>query len=86
MIKNPQVKMMLGIPIIPVKPPSTDNKKRSASFLEELKKHAAAQQKQSTSSSPADASSNPENHQKTSILSQRIKRLEEEVKGRKKGE
>ncbi|KAL8483473.1 hypothetical protein ACS0TY_026238 [Phlomoides rotata] len=83
-IKNPQVKKMLGVPIIPVSPPSTDNKKPSVSFIEELKKHAAtAQQKQSASSPPADV---PANHQKlssSSILSQRIKSLEKEVKGRK---
>ncbi|XP_011101043.1 mitochondrial inner membrane protein OXA1 [Sesamum indicum] len=84
-IKKPEVKKFLGIPIIPVTPPST-NQKPGLSFFDSLKKYAAAQQKQSLSS-PAEASSKPTNQRiaPTSVLNQRIKSLEKEVKGRKKG-
>ncbi|KAL0312461.1 UNVERIFIED_CONTAM: Mitochondrial inner membrane protein OXA1 [Sesamum radiatum] len=84
-IKKPKVKEFLGIPIIPVTPPST-NQKPGLSFFDSLKKYAAAQQKQSLSSR-AEASSKPTNQRiaPTSALNQRIKSLEKEVKGRKKG-
>lgn len=84
-IRKPEVKKFLGIPIIPVTPPSTD-KKPAISFFEALKKYAAAQQRQSLSS-PAEASSKPTNQRiaTSSVLNQRIKSLEKEVKGRKKG-
>ncbi|PIN24047.1 hypothetical protein CDL12_03233 [Handroanthus impetiginosus] len=85
-MKNPEVKKFLGIPIIPgMSPPSTDQKP-GFSFFEALKKHAAAQQQQSLSS-PSETPSKPANTRisSSSVLSQRIKTLEREVKGRKKG-
>ncbi|KAL3498986.1 hypothetical protein ACH5RR_041718 [Cinchona calisaya] len=42
-IKNPAVKNALGIPIIPVTPPSPGEQKPAFSFLEAVKKYAAAQ-------------------------------------------
>ncbi|KAL3635693.1 hypothetical protein CASFOL_020240 [Castilleja foliolosa] len=99
-IKKPEVKKMLGIPIIPVSPPSpssSTNKKPALSFFDSLKKYAAAQQHQSLSSSsppPPPSSPSVEASSKPTIskiappssaLSQRIKSLEKEVKGRKKG-
>lgn len=89
MLKNPEVKKMLGVPIIPVTPPSSTDQKPGLSFFEALNKYAAAQQQQSLSSSPppAETSSKPANPRipSSSVLSQRIKSLEREVKGRKKG-
>ncbi|KAK6129945.1 hypothetical protein DH2020_036339 [Rehmannia glutinosa] len=85
-LKKPAVKKFLGVPIIPKAPPSTVQKP-GFSFSEVLKKYADAQQRQSLSSS-AEASSKPAANQKissSSVLSQRIKSLEREVKGRKKG-
>ncbi|KAI3453818.1 hypothetical protein Pfo_010481 [Paulownia fortunei] len=84
-LKKPEVKKFLGVPIIPVTPPSTDQKP-GFSFFETLKKFADAQQQQSLSS-PTEASSKPANQRISSsaVLSQRIKSLEKEVKGRKKG-
>ncbi|KAI3468612.1 hypothetical protein Pfo_025275 [Paulownia fortunei] len=84
-IRKPKIKKLLGIPIIPVTPPSTDQKP-GFSFFEALNKYAAAQQQQSLSS-PAEASSKPTNQRiaTSSVLNQRIKSLEKEVKGRKKG-
>ncbi|KAK6158402.1 hypothetical protein DH2020_005716 [Rehmannia glutinosa] len=88
MIKKPKVKKFFGIPSIPVPPPVTPStdQKPGFSFFEALKKYAAAQQQQSLSSS-AEASSKPTNQRiaPSSALNQRIKSLEKEVKGRKKG-
>ncbi|KAL1569179.1 mitochondrial inner membrane protein OXA1-like [Salvia divinorum] len=103
-IKKPEVKRMLGIPDIPVPPPSA-NQKPGLPFFEMLKKYAASQQQmnslppptdrslsppeQSSSSSSADETSKPGNRKlrstPSSALSRRIKNLEKEVKGRKKG-
>ncbi|PIN09208.1 Inner membrane protein translocase involved in respiratory chain assembly [Handroanthus impetiginosus] len=84
-IKNPKVKEYLGLPIIPVAPPST-NQKPGLSFFETLKKYAAAQQQQSLLS-PPEASPRPTTKTipSASDLNQRIRSLEKEVKGRKKG-
>ncbi|KAL3844480.1 hypothetical protein ACJIZ3_001883 [Penstemon smallii] len=95
-IRRPAVKKFLGVPIIPVTPPtSTTNQTPKFSFFEALKKYAAAQQHQSLSSpskqqslsSPPEESPKPGNQRiaSSSVLSQRIKSLEKEVKGRKKG-
>ncbi|XP_042025845.1 mitochondrial inner membrane protein OXA1-like [Salvia splendens] len=103
-IKKPEVKKMLGIPDIPVPPPSA-NQKPAESFFEMLKKYSAAQQQlnslppptdrylsppeQSSSPSSADETSKPGSRKirstPSSALSRRIKNLEKEVKGRKKG-
>ncbi|XP_027082972.1 mitochondrial inner membrane protein OXA1-like [Coffea arabica] len=102
-IKNPAVKKALGIPIIPVTPPSPGEQKPAFSFFEAVKKYAAAQaaaQHKQTLSAPADAvqqsqtpssraeASKPASQQRvpsSSIISQRLRSLEKEVKGRKKG-
>ncbi|KAL6578748.1 hypothetical protein OROMI_008964 [Orobanche minor] len=92
-LKKPEVKKFLGIPNIPVTPIST-NQKPGFSFFEALKKYADSQQHhhhhhhhQQSLSAPAEMSSKPANHKisSSSVLSQRIRSLEKEVKGRKKG-
>ncbi|XP_073051953.1 mitochondrial inner membrane protein OXA1-like isoform X1 [Primulina eburnea] len=80
-IKKPDVKKLLGVPIIPVVKPLIDQKP-GFSLSEVVKKYAAASSSDRVSSqlpaSPKNAS--------PSVLSQRIKSLEKEVKGRKKDE
>ncbi|KAL2516703.1 Mitochondrial inner membrane protein OXA1 [Abeliophyllum distichum] len=88
-IRKPEVKKLLGIPIIPVTPPSSTDQKPAFSFFEAIKKYAAAQQQQSLPSpgaSPGEASK-PTNPRipSSAVLNQRLKSLEKEVKGRKKG-
>lgn len=99
-IKKPEVKKMLGIPNIPVPPPSTNlSKKQPLSFIETLKEYAASQQRRQQQQQqqqslsppspppPVDEASKPTNPRipASSVLSQRIKSLEKEVKGRRKG-
>ncbi|KAM0059867.1 putative membrane insertase YidC/ALB3/OXA1/COX18, membrane insertase YidC/Oxa1 [Helianthus debilis subsp. tardiflorus] len=96
-IKKPSVKKMLNIPIIVPPPPSPAGESKPAfSFFEGLKKYAAAQaHKQhqesqrsltttSQKSTSEDQKSSNQRESRASVLSQRIKRLEKEVKGRKK--
>lgn len=91
-VKRPAVKKFLGIPIIPVTPPS--EQKPGLPFFETLKKYAAAQQQLATQqhgqSSPVLASkpasqgiSSSSSSAAASGLNQRIKSLEKQVKGRK---
>ncbi|KAL0458095.1 UNVERIFIED_CONTAM: Mitochondrial inner membrane protein OXA1 [Sesamum latifolium] len=85
-LKKPEVKKFLGLPILPKAPPPTVQKP-AFSFFDALKKYTAAQQQQPVSSS-TEASPKPTANQRipsSSVLSQRIKSLEKEVKGRKKG-
>ncbi|KAL0297523.1 UNVERIFIED_CONTAM: Mitochondrial inner membrane protein OXA1 [Sesamum radiatum] len=85
-LKKPEVKKFLGLPILPKAPPPTVQKP-AFSFFDSLKKYTAAQQQQSVSSS-TEASPKASVNQRipsSSVLSQRIKSLEKEVKGRKKG-
>ncbi|KAL0408038.1 UNVERIFIED_CONTAM: Mitochondrial inner membrane protein OXA1 [Sesamum radiatum] len=85
-LKKPEVKKFLGLPILPKAPPPTVQKP-AFSFFDALKKYTAAQQQQSVSPS-TEASPKPTANQRipsSSVLSQRIKSLEKEVKGRKKG-
>lgn len=95
-IKRPAVKKALGIPIIPVAPtpPPTGEQKPAFSFFDAVKKYAAAQaeaQRQkavSSSSSPAAEASKPATQRipsSSSVISEKLKTLEKEVKGRKKG-
>lgn len=88
-IKRPQVKKFLGVPIIPPAPRTVDQKP-AVPFFEALKKYAAAQEyaaKQETK----EISPLPTEAPKTSTqpsppaLSHRIRALEKEVKGKKKG-
>ncbi|MCE3050529.1 hypothetical protein HAX54_047445 [Datura stramonium] len=93
-VKNPAVKKFLGIPIIPVTPPS--EQKPALPFFETLKKYAAAQKQlaaqQHAQSSPAVASkptsqglsSSSSSSSSFSVIGQRIESLEKQVKRRKK--
>ncbi|TMW92963.1 hypothetical protein EJD97_012355 [Solanum chilense] len=95
-IKSHAVKKALGIPIIRYSPPSPTEQKPALPFFETLKKYAAAQQhiaakqsaasQQPTLSSPPVEESRPTSQRvsASSVLSQRVKSLEKEVKGRKK--
>ncbi|CAH9124872.1 unnamed protein product [Cuscuta epithymum] len=91
-IKRPQVKKFLGVPIVPPAPQSGD-KKPGLPFFEALKKFAAAQEyaanqsAQSISPPPVEKSKTATQQisPSSSVLSHRIKVLEKEVKGRKKG-
>ncbi|KAL8053984.1 hypothetical protein ABFS82_05G110500 [Erythranthe guttata] len=53
-LKKPGVKEFLGVPVIPVEPPSPDQKP-ALSFFDSIKKYAEAQQKMSLSKMYADA-------------------------------
>ncbi|KZV31763.1 hypothetical protein F511_00567 [Dorcoceras hygrometricum] len=77
-IKKPEVKKLLGVPIIPVVKPLIDHKP-GFSLSEVVKKYAT------TASSDGDSSQLPETPRisSSSVLSQRIKGLEKQVKGRK---
>ncbi|KAM7525869.1 hypothetical protein LguiA_015771 [Lonicera macranthoides] len=83
-IKTPGVKQFLGVPVIPVAP-VTSPPQPTSSFTEALKKFVEAQQQRPVSS-PTEASK-PANQRipSSSIISQRLRSLEKEVKGRKKG-
>ncbi|KAL1532774.1 mitochondrial inner membrane protein OXA1-like [Salvia divinorum] len=88
-IKRPQVKEFLGVPIVPVKPPST-NQKTGLSFIESIKKYAesrALKEKQQFLSSLPERPMKPMNQRigSNTALEQRIDTLEKKVKGRKKG-
>ncbi|KAF3628377.1 putative long chain acyl-CoA synthetase 4-like [Capsicum annuum] len=92
-VKNPAVKKFLGVPIVPVTPPS--EQKPGLPFFETLKKYAAAQKQlaaqQHTQSSPAVASkpasqvisSSSSLSSSSSVLGKRIASLEKQVKRRK---
>ncbi|KAK1378140.1 mitochondrial inner membrane protein OXA1-like [Heracleum sosnowskyi] len=92
-IRAPNVKKLLGIPNIPVARVTTAQP--AFSFTEALKKYVQAQQRQSPPpSNPSNTTSvptqtaKPANQNKpavSSVLSQRIRSLENQVKGRKKG-
>ncbi|CAA3000613.1 mitochondrial inner membrane protein OXA1-like [Olea europaea var. sylvestris] len=85
-LRKPEVKKFLGIPIIPVTQPSSTDKKPALPFFEALKKYAAAQQQKSLPSSPGEASKpTTPRIPSSAVLNQRLKSLEKEVKGRKKG-
>ncbi|KAK4728872.1 hypothetical protein R3W88_021860 [Solanum pinnatisectum] len=95
-IKSHAVKKALGIPIIHYSPPTPTEQKPALPFFETLKKYAAAQQHiaaQQSAASQQPASSSPPVEESrltsqrisaSSVLSQRVKSLEKEVKGRKK--
>ncbi|PHU08485.1 hypothetical protein BC332_20345 [Capsicum chinense] len=92
-VKNPAVKKFLGVPIVPVTPPS--EQKPGLPFFETLKKYAAAQKQlaaqQHAQSSPAVASkpasqvisSSSSLSSSSSVLGKRIASLEKQVKRRK---
>ncbi|XP_009618995.1 mitochondrial inner membrane protein OXA1 isoform X1 [Nicotiana tomentosiformis] len=90
-IKNPAVKKLLRIPIIPVSPPS--EQKPGLSFFDTLKKFAAAQehlvaQKHAQSSfpqasKPTSQGLSSSSSSSSSVLGKRIESLEKQVKRRK---
>ncbi|KAL1806036.1 hypothetical protein DCAR_0831784 [Daucus carota subsp. sativus] len=92
-IRAPTVKKLLRIPVIPVAPVTTAPP--AFSFTEALKKYVEAQKRQppppanpSNTSSIPTQTEKPANQNKpavSSVLSQRIRSLENQVKGRKKG-
>lgn len=88
-IKNPAVKKALNIPIIPVTPPPAGEQKPGLSFFDAIRKYAAAQaeaQRQRAISSSEEAPKPASQRiSSSSIISQRLRTLEKEVKGRKKG-
>ncbi|XP_073122086.1 mitochondrial inner membrane protein OXA1-like [Henckelia pumila] len=87
-IKRPKVKKFLGIPDMPVPPPSTDQTS-GFSFFDAIKKYSAAQQKQllPSSPSPSENASNLTNQRtpSTPLLDRRMPSLDKEVRVRKKG-
>ncbi|GER30291.1 mitochondrial inner membrane protein OXA1 [Striga asiatica] len=90
-LRKPEVKKLLGIPIIPVVPPPSAHLKSGLSFSEMLMKYGEAQQRQQQqqhfASPPDKPSPKPGNHKipSSSILSQKIRSLEKQVKGKNKG-
>ena len=83
-LKSPGVKKFLGVPEIPAAPASTAPP-RSFNLLEALKQHVAARQ-ETASPLPSEPSSKPgvQRISPASVLSQRLRSLEKQVKGRKK--
>lgn len=91
-VKKPEVKKYLGVPIVPPPPPST---KPSLPFFEQVKKYAEAaaqkqlqsQKQQQSLSSPTELPYTPTSQRRpsSSVLNKRIKSLEKEVKARKSG-
>ncbi|XP_011026896.1 PREDICTED: mitochondrial inner membrane protein OXA1-like [Populus euphratica] len=83
-LKAPGVKKFLGLPEIPVAPAST-TPPSSFDLLEALKQQVAARQ-EPASPLPVEPSSKPSVHRisPASVLSQRLRSLEKQVKGRKK--
>ncbi|KAA8520947.1 hypothetical protein F0562_011620 [Nyssa sinensis] len=85
-IKRPGVKKLLGVPIITVAPP-TSPPKPALSFFESLKQYSAEIQKatQRPASSPVEGPKLPDHRiSSSSVYNQRLRKLEKEVKGRKK--
>lgn len=79
------MKKLLGIPIIPVAPQSPASQKPGFSFFEAMNKYSAAQHE--AQSAATDDTSRPTNQRipPSSVLSQRIRSLEKQVKEKKKG-
>ncbi|CAH9132194.1 unnamed protein product [Cuscuta epithymum] len=82
-LKKPEVKKLFGVPIIPVAPP-TAGQKPGFSFSEAISKYAASQNQAQSLSNDASRPSN-QRISSSSVLSQRIRSLEKQVKERKKG-
>ena len=82
-LKAPGVKKFLGVPEITVAPPASTSEKPSLSFLETLKKFAAAQQAASSPGEPSKPAAD-QRIPSSSVISQRLRSLEKQVKGRKK--
>uniref|UniRef100_A0A7N0U1V4 Membrane insertase YidC/Oxa/ALB C-terminal domain-containing protein n=1 Tax=Kalanchoe fedtschenkoi TaxID=63787 RepID=A0A7N0U1V4_KALFE len=88
-MKQPGVKKALGLPEITVRPPSADAPKpTSFSFSEAMKQYQAALQQRQPPPPPSSADAPPKVGERkissASVLNQRLKSLEKQVKGRKK--
>ncbi|XAR70179.1 hypothetical protein NMG60_11026954 [Bertholletia excelsa] len=91
-LKAPGVKKFLGVPEIPVTPEPPASNNSEFSFFESLKKFAAAQaaqqaqrpQQAAPSSIEAPKPAAEQRISSSSVLSQRLRSLEKQVKGRKK--
>nr|GME06788.1 mitochondrial inner membrane protein OXA1-like [Ipomoea batatas] len=83
-IKRPQVKKLLGVPIIPPAPPRADQSP-GLPFFEAVKKLAAAKEYEAKQAAVEATKSASQEIQSTAVLSQKVRSLEKEVKGRKKG-
>ncbi|VFQ68692.1 unnamed protein product [Cuscuta campestris] len=82
-LKKPEMKKLLGIPIIPVAPSPAAQEPR-LSFLEAISKYSASQDQ--AQSAPSDASKpSKQRIPSSSVLSQRLRSLEKQVRERKKG-
>ncbi|XP_019160633.1 PREDICTED: mitochondrial inner membrane protein OXA1-like [Ipomoea nil] len=84
-LKKPEMKKLLGIPIIPVAPPSPASQKPGFSFFEALNKYSAAQQQAQSASTNETSIPTNQRVPPSSVLSQRIRSLEKQVKEKKKG-
>lgn len=87
MLKVPGVKKFLGVPEIPLAPPTTTTTPQHSfnlfSAIKQASEAKAAQQ--ASASSPAEQSKLTEQRKSSSaVLSQRLRSLEKQVKGRKK--
>ncbi|KAL6979461.1 hypothetical protein U1Q18_021124 [Sarracenia purpurea var. burkii] len=83
-LKAPGVKKFLGVPEIPVAPPPpTTAEKPAFSFFETLKKFAEAQRVNSSRIEAPKPAVGPR-ISSSSAISQKLKSLEKQVKGRKK--
>ncbi|XP_071705319.1 mitochondrial inner membrane protein OXA1-like [Rutidosis leptorrhynchoides] len=84
-IKRPGVKKLLNIPIIVPPPPSPAGESKPAfSFFEGMKKYAAAKAMQQRQLEAPTPTTTNQRVSKTSVLSNRIRILEKNAKGRKK--
>ncbi|KAL6986406.1 hypothetical protein U1Q18_019770 [Sarracenia purpurea var. burkii] len=82
-LKAPGMKKLLGVPEIPVAPPTCSAEKPAFSFFDALKKYAAAQ-KATSSLVEASKPAVDQRISSSSVISQRLRSLEKQVKGRKK--
>lgn len=85
-LKRPGVKKFLGIPEIPVTPPSSSQQSTQPTFsqlMSTLKQSTAVAQERN--STPAESSKLTDRRiSSSSVISQRLRSLEKQVKGRKK--
>lgn len=78
------MKKLLGVPIIPPAPPRADQS-AGLPFFEAVKKLAAAKEYEAKQAAVEATKTASQEIQSTAVLSQKVRSLEKEVKGRKKG-
>ena len=84
-LKVPGVKKTLGIPEIPVAPPTTTSATQSPFSIFPALKQATSATRNGSSSIPDEASKHSNKKiSSASVISQRLRSLEKQVKGRKK--